>query len=199
MCAVLHHRAVDPFGENLKKRKAALIKQLPDALDLMSRGLKVGHPLNTTLQSVANEMPDPIGTEFGLVVDQVAYGEELTTAIRNMGERVEEEDIQYLAVALTMQHGTGGDLAGILRTLAAVIRARMSLRRKIKAISAEGRMTAYILSSIPVGIALVMTIMTPEYYGSVMHYPVFWPVMTVIGVAIVLNAIILFKLVNFRI
>lgn len=187
------------LGENLKKRKAALIKQLPDALDLMSRGLKVGHPLNTTLQSVANEMPDPIGTEFGLVVDQVAYGEELTTAIRNMGERVEEEDIQYLAVALTMQHGTGGDLAGILRTLAAVIRARMSLRRKIKAISAEGRMTAYILSSIPVGIALVMTIMTPEYYGSVMHYPVFWPVMTVIGVAIVLNAIILFKLVNFRI
>nr|WP_170538524.1 type II secretion system F family protein [Ruegeria arenilitoris] len=187
------------LGANLRRRKAALIKQLPDALDLMSRGLKVGHPLNTTLQSVANEMPDPIGTEFGLVVDQVAYGEELTTAIRNMADRVDEEDIQYLSVALTMQHGTGGDLAGILRTLARVIRARMSLRRKIKAISAEGRMTAYILSFIPVGIALVMTVMTPDYYGSVVQYPIFWPVMSVISAAIVLNAIVLFKLVNFRI
>ena len=116
-----------------------------------------------------------------------------------MADRVEEEDIQYLAVALTMQHGTGGDLAGILRTLASVIRARMSLRRKIKAISAEGRMTAYILSFIPVGIAGVMTVMTPDYYGSVMHYPVFWPVMGGIAAAIVVNAIVLFRLVNFRI
>lgn len=187
------------LGNNLRKRKAELIKQLPDALDLMSRGLKVGHPLNTTLQSVANEMPDPIGTEFGLVVDQVAYGDELTTAIKGMADRIEEEDIRYLAVALTMQHGTGGDLAGILRTLARVIRARMSLRRKIKAISAEGRMTAYILSFIPVGIVIAMTILTPEFYGSVMHYPVFWPVMGVIAVAVVVNAIVMLKLVNFRI
>lgn len=186
-------------GNNLKRRKADLIKQLPDALDLMSRGLKVGHPLNTTLQSVANEMPDPIGTEFGLVVDQVAYGDELTTAIRAMADRLEEEDIQYLAVALTMQHGTGGDLAGILRTLARVIRARMSLRRKIKAITAEGRMTAYILSCVPVAIVLVMTIFTPSFYGDVMHYPIFWPVMGTIAFAVVLNAFILLKLVNFRI
>ncbi|KUJ85364.1 hypothetical protein AVO45_16585 [Ruegeria marisrubri] len=186
-------------GNNLNKRKANLVKQLPDALDLMSRGLKVGHPLNTTLQSVANEMPDPIGTEFGLVVDQVAYGDELTTAIRAMADRLEEEDIQYLAVALTMQHGTGGDLAGILRTLARVIRARMSLRRKIKAITAEGRMTAYILSCVPVAIVLVMTIFTPSFYGDVMHYPIFWPIMGAIAFAVVLNAFILLKLVNFRI
>ncbi|WP_281972470.1 type II secretion system F family protein [Ruegeria faecimaris] len=187
------------LGVTLRKRKAALIKQLPDALDLMSRGLKVGHPLNTTLQSVAEEMPDPIGTEFGLVVDQVSYGEELTTAIKSMADRIDEEDIQYLAVALMMQHGTGGDLAGILRTLARVIRARMSLRRKVKAISAEGRMTAYILSSIPVGIAVFMTIMTPTYYGDVADSPAFVPVMSVIAVTIVLNAIVMFKLVNFRI
>ncbi|WP_420585310.1 type II secretion system F family protein [Ruegeria sp.] len=187
------------LGGVLRKRKADLIKQLPDALDLMSRGLKVGHPLNATLQSVADEMPDPIGTEFGLVVDQVAYGEELTSAIKTMAERVDEEDIQYLAVALTMQHGSGGDLAGVLRTLASVIRQRMSLRRKIKAISAEGRMTAYILSGIPVGIAVVMTVVTPEYYGAVLHYPVFWPVMSIIATTIVLNAIVMFRLVNFRI
>ncbi|MBO9411407.1 MULTISPECIES: type II secretion system F family protein [unclassified Ruegeria] len=187
------------LGSTLRKRKATLIKQLPDALDLMARGLKVGHPLNTTLQSVAEEMPDPIGTEFGLIVDQVAYGEELPDALKTLAERIDEEDIQYLAVALMMQHGTGGDLAGILRTLARVIRARMSLRRKVKAISAEGRMTAFILSSIPVLIAIFMTIMTPTYYGDVADAPSFWPVMGVIAVAVVLNAIVLFKLVNFRI
>ncbi len=187
------------LGATLRQRKAALIKQLPDALDLMSRGLKVGHPLNMTLQSVAEEMPDPIGTEFGLVVDQVAFGEELTTAMKSMADRIDEEDVQYLAVALMMQHGTGGDLAGILRTLARVIRARMSLRRKIKAISAEGRMTAYILSAIPVAIAVFMTILSPSYYGDVMDAPVFWPVMGVIACAIVLNAIVMFRLVNFRI
>ncbi|CAD0185912.1 Flp pilus assembly protein TadB [Ruegeria sp. THAF57] len=187
------------LGATLRQRKAALIKQLPDALDLMSRGLKVGHPLNATLQSVAEEMPDPIGTEFGLVVDQVAFGEELTTAMKSMADRIDEEDIQYLAVALMMQHGSGGDLAGILRTLSRVIRARMSLRRKIKAISAEGRMTAFILSGIPVLIAVFMTIITPSYYGDVADAPAFWPAMGVIAVAVVLNAIVMFKLVNFRI
>ncbi len=186
-------------GSKLQERKAKLVKQLPDALDLMSRGLKVGHPLNTTLQSVAEEMPDPIGSEFGLVVDQVAYGDELTTAIRAMAERTQDEDIQYLSVALTMQHGTGGDLANVLRTLARVIRVRMSLRRKIKAISAEGRLTAYILSLIPVGIAVAMTILTPSYFGSVSHYPQFWPVMGIIAFVVVLNGIVMLKLVNFRI
>ncbi len=183
----------------LRQRTEKLIKQLPDALDLMARGLKVGHPLNATVKSVADEMPDPIGTEFGIVVDQVAYGDEFTTAIRELAERIEEEDVQYLSVALTMQHGTGGDLAGILRTLARVIRARMSLRRKIKAISAEGRMTAYILSCIPLGIAGFMTLMVPTYYGSVVNEPPFWPIMAIIALAIVANAAILMKLVNFRI
>ncbi len=186
-------------GRVLRERKAKLIKQLPDALDLMARGLKVGHPLNATVRSVAEEMPDPIGTEFGVVVDQVAYGDEFTTAIRALAERVEEEDVQYLSVALTMQHGTGGDLAGILKTLARVIRARMSLRRKIKAISAEGRLTAIILSCIPLGIAGFMTVMVPTYYGSVVNEPPFWPVMSIIALAIVANAVILMKLVNFRI
>ncbi len=186
-------------GRVLREQKAKLIKQLPDALDLMARGLKVGHPLNATVRSVAEEMPDPIGSEFGLVVDQVAYGDEFTTAIRAMAERVEEEDVQYLSVALTMQHGTGGDLAGILRTLARVIRARMSLRRKIKAISAEGRLTAMILSCIPLLIAAFMTIMVPSYYGTVVDEPSFWPAMSVIALAVVANALILMKLVNFRI
>ncbi|TMM54759.1 type II secretion system F family protein [Sulfitobacter sabulilitoris] len=187
------------LGTLYRKRMARLVRQLPDALDLMARGLRVGHPLNTTLQSVADEMPDPAGTEFGLVVDQVAYGEDLTEAMRQMASRIEEEDVQYLSIAINMQAGTGGDLARVLTTLSRVIRARMALRRKVKAISSEGRLTAYILSALPLAIAAMMTIMTPTYYGEVMDYPHFWPVMYCIGAAVALNAIVLFRLVNFRI
>lgn len=181
------------------KRLKRLGKQLPDALDLMSRGLRVGHPINTTLISVAEEMPDPIGTEFGLIVSQVTYGDELVDAMADMAERIDDEDVRYLAIAIAMQHGSGGDLARVLSTLARVIRARMKLRRKVRAISSEGRLTAYILSALPVAIAATMTILTPSYYGDVMDYPSFWPIMSVIAAALVVNAIVLFKLVNFRI
>jgi tight adherence protein B len=187
------------LGVLYRKRMARLVKQLPDALDLMARGLRVGHPLNTTLQSVANEMPDPIGSEFGIVVDQVSYGDELTDAMRQLAERIDEEDVHYLAIAINMQAGSGGDLSDVLTTLSRVIRSRMALRRKVRAISSEGRLTAYILSSLPVAIAAVMTITTPSYYGEVMDYPHFWPVMGCIAVAVVLNALLLFRLVNFRI
>lgn len=187
------------LGSMNRKRKAQLVKQLPDALDLMSRGLLVGHPLNTSLQSVANEMPDPVGTEFGIVVDQVAYGDELTSAVNEMAERVDDEDVRYLAIAIGMQHGSGGDLANVLNTLARVIRSRSALRRKIKAITSEGRLTAYILTSLPVIIVVVMSIRTPTYYGDVMHFPSFWPIMASIGIAVVVNALVMFRLVNFRI
>jgi tight adherence protein B len=187
------------LGMLYRKRMVRLLKQLPDALDLMARGLRVGHPLNTTLQSVANEMPDPIGSEFGIVVDQVAYGDELTDAMRQLADRIDEEDVHYLSIAINMQAGSGGDLADVLTTLSRVIRSRMALRRKVRAISSEGRLTAYILSSLPVAIAAVMTTTTPTYYGEVMDYPHFWPVMGCIAVAVVLNALFLFRLVNFRI
>ena len=182
-----------------KKQTDKLAKQLPHALDLMARGLRVGHPINTTLQSVADEMPDPIGTEFGLVVDQVSYGDDLNDAMRELAERVQQEDVSYLAIAVSMQHGSGGDLSRVLHTLARVIRARMTLRKKVKALSAEGRLTATILSAIPFLIGAVMAITSPTYYGDVMDDPLFWPTISAIGAALALNAVILFKLVNFRI
>ncbi len=187
------------LGYMEKRRRARFVKQLPDALDLMARGLRVGHPLNASLQSVADEMADPVGTEFGIVIDQITYGDELTTAIRDLSDRIDEEDMRYLSIAVTMQHGTGGDLADVLDTLARVIRSRMALRRKVRAISSEGRLTAYILSALPFIIAGFMTYNTPSYYGEVMDYPYFWHIMAAIFGAVILNAIILFRLVNFRI
>lgn len=175
-----------------------LVRQLPDALDMMARGLKVGHPLQTSLASVANEMPDPIGTEFGLVVDQVAFGDELVDAFNEFADRLNQEDVHYLATAIAIQHGTGGDLARVLTVLAKVIRERLTMRRKVKAVSAEGRLSAAILSVVPVIIFIGLNVMSPSYYGDIAEEPLAKPlVFAVIGL-VVLNAVILRRLVAVR-
>ena len=159
-----------------------LVRQLPDALDMMARGLKVGHPLQTSLSSVANEMPDPIGTEFGLVVDQVAFGDDLVDAFNEFADRLNQEDVHYLATAIAIQHGTGGDLARVLTTLSKVIRERLTMRRKVKAVSAEGRLSAAILSVVPVIIFVGLNVMSPSYYGDIADEPLAKPlVFAVIG------------------
>ena len=167
-----------------------LVRQLPDALDMMARGLKVGHPLNTSLQSVANEMPDPIGTEFGIVVDQVSFGDDLTDAFNEFADRIDQEDLHYLATAISIQHGTGGDLARILNVLASVIRDRMTMRRKIKAVSAEGRLSAAILSVVPVILFVGLNVMSPAYYGDIADEPLAKPLVFITVSLVILNAII---------
>ncbi|MDU8946032.1 type II secretion system F family protein [Ovoidimarina sediminis] len=182
-----------------KERMKKLTMQLPDALDLLARGLRVGHPLNTSVQAVAAEMPDPVGTEFGIIFDQVSFGDDLTDAFVDFSSRVDLEDVHYLSASVGIQHGTGGDLARVVAILSQVIRARIALRNKIKAISAEGRMTAWILSIIPVFIFTWTMITTPNYYRGVMDDPLFIPAAAFIITCVVLNALILRKLVNFRI
>ena len=180
------------------ERMALLVKQMPDALDLMARGLKVGHPLNTTLSSVANEMADPIGSEFGLVVDQVSFGDDLTDAFRDFAARIDQEDVHYLSTAIAIQHGTGGDLARVLNVLSRTIRDRLNMRKKITALTAEGRLTAAFLSFIPVMIFIAMQIMTPSYYGSIANEPQAVPLAVAIITLTVLNGLVLRRLVNFR-
>lgn len=180
------------------ERMQKLVQQLPDALDLMARGLKVGHPLNTTLTSVANEMADPVGSEFGIVVDQVSFGDELSEAFRDFSYRIDQEDVHYLSTAIAIQHGTGGDLARVLNVLSRTIRDRLNMRKKIKALTAEGRLTAAFLSFIPVLIFIAMQILTPSYYGSIANEPEAIPLGIAIVTLAVLNALVLRKLVNFR-
>ncbi|MCV6595405.1 MAG: type II secretion system F family protein [Silicimonas sp.] len=180
------------------ERMALLVKQMPDALDLMARGLKVGHPLNTTLSSVANEMADPIGSEFGIVVDQVSFGDDLTEAFRDFAARIDQEDVHYLSTAIAIQHGTGGDLARVLNVLARTIRDRLNMRKKITALTAEGRLTAAFLSFIPVMIFVAMQFLTPSYYGSIADEPQALPLGIAIITLTVVNALVLRKLVNFR-
>ncbi len=173
--------------------------QLPDALDLMARALKAGHPLSASIGTVAETMPDPIGTEFGIMVDQISYGDELVTAFRKLADRNPNEDFHYLAVSIAIQHGTGGNLGRVLGVLGGVMRGRIMMRRKIKSMSAEGRISAWILSSIPFLMVGLNSIITPSYYGDVVGDPLFMPMALAALALILLNAFVLSRLVNFRI
>lgn len=185
-------------AQRRKARMNQLLHQLPDALDLMARGLRVGHPLNATIAAVAADMNDPVATEFGLMVDQVSYGDELTDAFRDFADRTGLEDTEYLAVSVGIQHGTGGDLAQILNTLAQVIRDRATMRRRIRAISAEGRLTSYFLSALPLVIVASTSITAPGYYAGVVDDPAFRPVALVVLLLVVANWLVLRRLVSFR-
>ncbi|MFN0114977.1 MAG: type II secretion system F family protein [Paracoccaceae bacterium] len=182
-----------------RKRMDALVRQLPEALDLMARGLRVGHPVNATVAAVAKDMPDPVAAEFGHIVDQVAYGATLADAFLDFADRLDTEDARYLAVSVAIQHGTGGDLAQVLSTLARVIRDRAAMRRRIKAISAEGRLTSTFLSALPLFILAATSVTAPGYYTGVMDDPLFRPFAVTVGVLIVANFLAMRRLVNFRI
>lgn len=182
-----------------KKRIEALIHQLPDSLDLLARGLRVGHPLNTSIGAVAEEMQDPVGTEFGIIFDQVSYGDDLTDAFTEFAERMDIEDVYYLSASIGIQHGTGGDLARVIQVLSHVIRGRIAMRRKILAISSEGRLTMWFLSALPIIIYVSTSLMSPDYYAGVRDDPMFVPMALMIVFFATLNFLILRKLVNFRI
>lgn len=182
-----------------KKRVEDFTEQLPDALDLMTRGLRVGHPLNVTIANVASNMPDPIGSEFGIMADQITYGDELTEAFFDLADRMDQEDMHYLAASVSIQHGSGGNLASMLTTLSRVIRARFAMRRRIKAISSEGRISAWVLSSLPFLMYGATSITAPGYYSSVKDDPLYLPIAIAILALVLANFLTLRKLVSFRI
>ena len=182
-----------------RKRRQRFEAGLPDAVDVLVRSLRAGHPLPVAIGMVGREMPDPIGTEFGMTADELTYGLDLETAMGNMAARVGQEDLALLVVAISIQAKTGGNLAEILDNLSNVIRARFKMRRRIKAVSAEGRFSALGLSALPVAVFCLLQVITPSYYGDLMHEPA---IMNGLGLAvgmIVVGNYIMYRMVNFRI
>ncbi len=138
--------------------------QLPPAIDIIVRSLKAGHPVVAAIALVAREMPDPIGSEFGILNDQMTFGSDLEQAMLNMYNRVGAPELNLLTVTVSVQRGTGGNLSEILENLGQMIRDRMMIRAKIKAISAEGRITAWIMLLFPFGLYYMILFMVPTYY-----------------------------------
>ena len=118
---------------------------------------------------VSREMPDPVGSEFGIVTDEITYGADLETAMRNLYFRVGTDDLPLFVTAVAIQGSTGGNLGEILENLSSVIRERFKMRRKIRALAAEGRASALILSSLPFGMFAMINMLVPEFYGGVWH------------------------------
>ncbi len=155
------------------KRRAKVEKQFPVALDIFVRALRSGHPVASGIELLTREMEDPIGTEFGIVADEVTYGADLVSALNAMAERWDLEDMRMFVVSLAVQSETGGNLAEILENLANVIRERHSMYMKVRALSSEGRMTGWMLTVLPI-FAFVMTFLGgPAFYLDVIEDPIF--------------------------
>lgn len=182
-----------------RRRMAKLEQQLPDSLDMLVRSLRAGHPISSSIQLVARETGDPIGSEFGLAFDEMTYGRDLQQALENMAQRVRLADMNYVVVAIKLQAISGGNLAEVLGNLARMVRERQRLRLKILALSAEGRFSSKILAALPFGILLVVGIGNPRYYGAMMQDPMLMDIMGAALVALVIAMLIMRKIVNFRV
>lgn len=172
-------------------------RQLPDALDMIVRSLRAGHPTSVAVGLVAREMPDPIGTEFGIVFDEVTFGSDLETAIRKLAERVGFEGLQLLSVAVGIQAKTGGNLAEILGNLSASLRERHKLRMKITSLASEGRMSAIMMSLFPLVMFGILLLVAPNYYGAIWDDPIVVPVFIGFGAWALFGDFIMYKMVNF--
>jgi tight adherence protein B len=181
------------------RRQKKFGAQFPDAIDIIVRSLRAGHPVPVAVAMVARELPDPIGSEFGIVADEVTYGADLETAMRNLYSRVGQDDLPLFVTAVSIQASTGGNLGEILQNLSAVIRQRFKMRRKVKALAAEARASALILSALPIGMFAIVQIVAPDFYGSVWQYEI---TKVVLGGAIcwmLVGNFMMYKLVNFKI
>lgn len=181
------------------RRVARFAEQLPEALAMMARSLRAGHPINAALGLVAREMPDPLGGEFVIVFDEMTYGLDLREALGNLCQRIDGRELRYMAVAISIQQGSGGNLAELLDTLARVLRDISRMHRKVRALSAEGRLSAAVLSILPFCVAFGIAALAPGYYDGVVADPPFLAVLAAGGAGIVIGIAMMAKMVNFRI
>ena len=179
------------------RRMKKFQSQLSPSIEVMIRSLGAGHPLPSAINLVANEMSDPIGSEFGILSDELTYGIELDDALLNLVQRVGLDETKLLAVSISVQRGTGGNLIEILQNLATMVRGRIMMKAKIKAISAEGRITAVIMAIFPILLYLMISAMVPTYFNPLWESGYGGIVITVCGVFMVLGSFILYRLVKF--
>jgi tight adherence protein B len=172
-------------------------RQLPDALDMIIRSLKAGHPVSVAVGLVGREMADPVGTEFGIAYDEVTFGSQLEMAVRKMAERVGFEGLQLLSVALSIQSKTGGNLAEVLDNLSQTLRSRLMLRMKVRSLASEGKMSAIIMSVFPVAMFLILLLIAPKYYGEIWGDPIVLPVMMGFSAWALFGDFIMYRMVNF--
>jgi tight adherence protein B len=159
----------------LMQRRAARYRrfeeQFPEALDLLSRALRAGHAFQTALGMVADELPDPVGTEFKKTFEQQNFGLPLNEALHDLAARTKLLDVRFFVTAVTIQRETGGNLSEILDNLAEVVRERFKLLRQVRVHTAHGRFTGYILLALPAALGVALSFISPDHMNTLFTHP----------------------------
>ena len=182
-----------------RRRIERFAQQLPDSLDIIVRGLRVGHPFSSAIELVAREMRDPIGSELGITADEMTFGQDVVTAVSNLYRRVGQEDLVFLAIAVSVQSQTGGNLADVLARLATLMRERVTMRLKIKALSAEGRLSGWFLSAMPFILFGAIQLIATDYFGGLKGSPFLVPALVYGLTSLLLANIAIYRMVNFKV
>ncbi|CAB3772978.1 pilus assembly protein TadB [Burkholderia sp. MSh2] len=154
-----------------RRRLRKLERQLPDVCDMIARALRSGHSFTSTLGMIGDEYPEPMGGEFRITFDEVNYGVSLHDALMNLATRVPVHDLRYFVIAVLIQRETGGNLAELLDSIASLIRERFKLFDKVRVLSAEGRLSAWILGLLPFGTAGAMVLLNREFLSVLWEDP----------------------------
>ncbi len=182
-----------------KQRSKKLVQQLPDALQVVCRSLEAGHPVPTAIALVAREMPDPVGTEFGMVADEVSYGTSLTDAVTRMAIRVNDADVDLFVATVRLQEKTGGNLCDLLKANTTTIRERQTMRLKVNAASSEGRASAMILTAAPFMVMVAIHLLQPDFYGSVIGSPLIKYGFAILFTWMAIGNLVMRRMINFEI
>ena len=182
-----------------KTRMAKLVKQLPDALDMLVRSLRVGHPVPIGIGMIGSEMPSPIGGEFKRVYDSMSYGLDLKDALEHLSSRLQVPELTYMVAAIRIQFETGGNLAEVLASLANVMRERVRLKLKVKASTAETRFSAAVMSVMPFLLIGGLLYMRPDFYKDVPESQALQAILGGAGFLLLIGMILMRRLVNIRI
>lgn len=182
-----------------KERLSKFTMQLPNTLDYIARSLRAGNPFSASLKGVANEMPDPVGTEFGITFDEMNYGTELENALKHLGKRSGSDEMNMFITAVLIQRTTGGNLADVLNRIATVMRSRSMIVRDISALSAEMRLSAYILIALPLVVAAGISIFNPGYLSVLIDNPLGQAAILIQLVLMLFGYLIMRRMINFHV
>lgn len=182
-----------------RKRLDRIEHQLPDALDLMGRALRAGHAFPTALKMVGDEMNDPLAGEFRIAFDEVNFGIAMQDALMNMATRVPSTDLRYFVIAVLIQRETGGNLSELLTSISAIIRDRIKLMGQVRVLSAEGKMSAWVLSLLPFGAAFMIQLTNPQFLEVLYTDPAGRKMIAVAVVMMVLGILVMRKIIRIRV
>lgn len=181
-----------------RKRRAAIEETMPEALDMIVRGLRIGQPVATAIQVVASGVTGPLAREFSETADRISYGKEVTEALREAAERCQNQDMRFLAAAVAIQYATGGNLADVLERLCGIARGRQQMRRKVRAITAEAKWTGRFLSAFPLLACMALLAINPEYFSEISDKSFFQPMLAVVGLLLALNLLFMRRIARFE-